>query len=57
MKINLHLQCKKKGMRTYNQGWRRPKWMALRGSNAKIQTQAVMGGEGTRSVTKEPRVL
>jgi hypothetical protein len=57
MKINLHLQCKKKGLRTYNQGWRRPKWMALRGSNAKIQTQAVMGGEGTRSVTKEPRVL
>jgi hypothetical protein len=31
--------------------------MALRGSNAKIQTQALMGGEGTKSVTKEPRVL
>jgi hypothetical protein len=44
-------------MRTYNQGWRRPKWKALRGSNAKIQTQVIMGGEGARGVTKEPKVL
>jgi len=43
-------------MRMYNQGQKRPKWKALKGSNAKIQTQEV-GREKTRSVTKEPRVL
>jgi hypothetical protein len=29
----------------------------IRGSNAKIQTQVVMGGEGARGVNEEPRAL
>jgi hypothetical protein len=30
---------------------------SIRGSNAEIQIQVVMGGEGARGVTEEPRAL
>jgi len=38
-------------------GQRRPKWKALKGSNAKIQAQVTAKGERAKTVTKELKML
>jgi hypothetical protein len=44
-------------MHTYKQDQGKLKRKTLKGSNAKIQTQATMGGEGAKEVAKELKEL